>query len=334
MRTPSRLILVVTVLLVGLALVAGSPAAAAQPQLPSPSRWPLNGPVRQLRGFDPPKVRWAAGHRGIDLAANLGQPVLAAADGTVTFAGRVAGRGVVSVQHGAVRTTYEPVSPAVRVGARVRIGQPIGTVAAGSHCSRPCLHWGLREQQTYLDPAVLGGGQRPRLRLLSGADRAAAVRRAALEQAVSQAAGLPAWTGLVGRAIGHRFVRPVAGPVTSGFAMRLHPVLKVWKLHDGTDFGAACGTPIVAAAAGTVVAKSFSSGYGNRLMLAHGDVDGVAVQTSYNHAERYVVSAGQRVSRGQLVGFVGSTGYSTGCHLHLMVWRDGSLVNPMRWLPV
>lgn len=128
------------------------------------------------------------------------------------------------------------------------------------------------------------------------------------------------------------FMYPVPARITSRYGMRLHPVLGYWKLHDGTDFGAACGTPIRAAASGTVSERYYNSGYGNRLMIDHGRVDGDYVTTGYNHASRYIVGVGQRVSRGQVIGYVGSTGYSTGCHLHLMVWENGSVVNPMaRW---
>jgi murein DD-endopeptidase MepM/ murein hydrolase activator NlpD len=113
--------------------------------------------------------------------------------------------------------------------------------------------------------------------------------------------------------------------------MRFHPLLHVQKLHDGTDFGAACGTPIRAPYAGTVTAAYFNTGYGNRLMLDHGTVDGHRVVSGFNHATSYVVGVGDRVQQGQLVGFVGRTGYATGCHLHLMVWLDGRVVDPMTW---
>ena len=129
----------------------------------------------------------------------------------------------------------------------------------------------------------------------------------------------------------HGFIYPVNGPITSPFGMRFHPVLHVWKLHDGTDFGAACGAPIYAAYRGTVQERYFNAGYGNRLIIDHGQVDGTYVSTAYNHAIRYVVSPGQHVSQGQLIGYVGETGYATGCHLHLMVYLNGRMVNPMTW---
>lgn len=128
------------------------------------------------------------------------------------------------------------------------------------------------------------------------------------------------------------FIRPVGGRITSAYGQRLHPVTRVWKLHDGTDFGASCGTPIKAAASGTVSERYYNAGYGNRLMIDHGRINGTYVTTGYNHATSYTVSVGDRVSQGQTIGYVGSTGYSTGCHLHLMVWEDGSVVNPMsKW---
>ncbi|WP_375426550.1 peptidoglycan DD-metalloendopeptidase family protein [uncultured Friedmanniella sp.] len=129
----------------------------------------------------------------------------------------------------------------------------------------------------------------------------------------------------------HGFIYPVSAPITSPYGMRFHPVLHYWKLHDGTDFGASCGTAIHAAYAGRVAERYYNAGYGNRLMIDHGKVDGQYVTTGYNHAIRYVVSVGQHVRQGQVIGYVGTTGFSTGCHLHLMVWLNGSVVNPMTW---
>lgn len=125
------------------------------------------------------------------------------------------------------------------------------------------------------------------------------------------------------------FDYPVAGPITSPYGMRLHPVLHVWKLHDGTDFGAGCGTEIRAPRDGVVAEEYYNAGYGNRLMIDHGRVDGHYVTTGYNHAQRYIVQVGQQVRRGQVIGYVGTTGFSTGCHLHLMVWQDGTVVDPL-----
>jgi murein DD-endopeptidase MepM/ murein hydrolase activator NlpD len=131
--------------------------------------------------------------------------------------------------------------------------------------------------------------------------------------------------------VAHGFSYPVSAPITSPFGMRFHPVLHYWKLHDGTDFGAGCGTAIRAPYPGRVAERYYNAGYGNRLMIDHGNVDGRYVTTGYNHAIRYTVSVGQHVSKGQVIGYVGTTGFSTGCHLHLMIWLDGGLINPMTW---
>jgi murein DD-endopeptidase MepM/ murein hydrolase activator NlpD len=127
--------------------------------------WPLDPRPEVVAGFDPPTTAYGAGHRGVDLAGTTGQPVRAALDGVVTYAGLLAGRGVVVVSHGVTRTTYEPVDATVRVGDRVRAGQVIGRLAwTGSHC-RPaaCLHWGLLRGDTYLDPLSLVGAGPVRL---------------------------------------------------------------------------------------------------------------------------------------------------------------------------
>lgn len=114
-----------------------------------------------LRPWRPPPAPWAAGHRGVDLAARAGQRVRAAAAGRVSFAGPVAGRGVLTIElsgTGAppLRTSYEPVRPTVSRGARVVAGQVVGVVGAGPfHCAAGCLHWGLRRGDRYLDPLSL-----------------------------------------------------------------------------------------------------------------------------------------------------------------------------------
>ena len=125
---------------------------------------------------------------------------------------------------------------------------------------------------------------------------------------------------------------PVNGYVTSAFGYRKHPIYGYWGLHNGTDFGAGCGQPLYAAAAGTVMTKYFSASYGNRLYLNVGMVNGKNLTVIYNHALRYTVGTGQRVSRGQVVGYVGDTGWSTGCHLHSTVMVNGTPVNPMNWM--
>jgi murein DD-endopeptidase MepM/ murein hydrolase activator NlpD len=125
---------------------------------------------------------------------------------------------------------------------------------------------------------------------------------------------------------------PVAGRVTSPFGYRIHPIYGYYGLHDGTDFGAGCGSPMRAVADGTVVSAYYSSVYGNRLYLSVGRVNGASLVAVYNHASSYRVSVGDKVSRGETVGYVGSTGWSTGCHLHFTVLRNGDPVDPMGYL--
>lgn len=123
--------------------------------------WPVGTRPPVVRGWEPPATPYARGHRGVDLGAPPGAPVRAVAAGRVSFAGRVAGRGVVSVELTAtglppLRTTYEPVRASVREGDQVMPDQVVGTVEpTGSHCERTCVHWGLRRGGTYLDPLSL-----------------------------------------------------------------------------------------------------------------------------------------------------------------------------------
>ncbi|MFI5697797.1 M23 family metallopeptidase [Kribbella sp. NPDC051586] len=124
---------------------------------PAASDWPLQPRPEVLRGFELPAKPWLPGHRGVDLAGRPGQPVLAATPGTITYAGPLAGRGVITITTGPRRTTYEPVVPAVSVGTTVKTGTVIGRLsAAGSHClPRTCLHWGLAQANQYLNPLTL-----------------------------------------------------------------------------------------------------------------------------------------------------------------------------------
>jgi murein DD-endopeptidase MepM/ murein hydrolase activator NlpD len=121
---------------------------------------------------------------------------------------------------------------------------------------------------------------------------------------------------------------PVNGPITSGFGYRTHPVLGYQRLHAGTDFGAGTGSPIVAAASGTVISAGWTGGYGNATIIAHGS----GLATLYGHQSRLAVWAGTRVSKGQVIGYVGSTGMSTGPHLHFEVRRFGVPVDAVPYL--
>ncbi|MFC3505044.1 murein hydrolase activator EnvC family protein [Micromonospora krabiensis] len=144
---------------------------SAPPVVAGGFRWPVDGPPRPVRRFDPPPRPWLPGHRGVDLAAPPGATVRAAGPGTVLFAGPVAGRPVVTVGHSdGLRTTYEPARPSVAVGASVAAGDAVGVLLDG-HPGCPvaaCLHWGLRRGEEYLDPMALLGLGPVRLLPLDG----------------------------------------------------------------------------------------------------------------------------------------------------------------------
>ncbi|MFF3502966.1 murein hydrolase activator EnvC family protein [Streptomyces sp. NPDC003247] len=160
-----------TALLLGLLITVAAPVAWANPPPPPPATppppapappigrsWPVGTRPTVVRGWEPPATAYTRGHRGVDLTTAPGAPVRAAATGRVSYAGRVAGRGVVSVELTGtdLRTTYEPVRASVTRGDEVVAGEVIGTVEpTGSHCTTPCLHWGLLRGQTYLNPLTL-----------------------------------------------------------------------------------------------------------------------------------------------------------------------------------
>jgi murein DD-endopeptidase MepM/ murein hydrolase activator NlpD len=126
-----------------------------------------------------------------------------------------------------------------------------------------------------------------------------------------------------------RFIRPIAGaPITSGFGYRTDPITGQQALHAGIDFGASCGTPIHAGGSGVVLSAGPNGGYGNATVINHGG----GLATLYGHQSAFAVSAGQTVAQGQVIGYVGSTGKSTGCHLHFEVRVNGTPVNPLGYL--
>jgi len=124
---------------------------------------------------------------------------------------------------------------------------------------------------------------------------------------------------------GGGLMRPVAGRITSGYGMRYHPLFRTRRNHTGVDFGARMGTPISAAADGVVISTGYGRAYGNRVVIDHGG----GLATMYGHCSAVYVGAGQRVKKGQRIAAVGSTGWSTGPHLHFEVWVNGTPVNPM-----
>ncbi len=300
---PSHRIVAVPACLLVLALVALLPPVAAGAEDGGSWQWPL-GQRRVVTTFDPPATRYAAGHRGLDLPGTPGEPVRAVAVGRVVFSGTVAGVGVVSIAHGDERSTYQPVvRRRVATGDAVSAGDVLGSLGpAGTHCVTACLHLGRVRGEEYLDPG----------------ERLGAEARFVLVDPEGPLPLPPA--GALGD-----LTRPTSGPVTSAFGMRVHPVTGERKLHDGVDFGAPCGTPVRAAAAGTVVTSAHDGGYGLRVVIEHAD----GLRTGYAHLSSSAVSPGDRVDPRSQIGRVGTSGLSTGCHLHFMVERDGVPVDPM-----
>jgi murein DD-endopeptidase MepM/ murein hydrolase activator NlpD len=128
-------------------------------------------------------------------------------------------------------------------------------------------------------------------------------------------------------------IMPTAGWKSSDFGMRYDPYYKVWQLHAGTDIAAPSGQAIYAAADGRVIRAGWYGGYGNYTCISHGNYQGRDLSTCYGHQSVILVAAGQSVRRGQVIGRVGTTGASTGSHLHFEVRRDGAPENPLSWLP-
>lgn len=160
------LLSVTALVLSGTALPSTTASASPAPTPAMRGAWPVQ-PHVVVRGFEPPSQAWAVGHRGVDLAGTVGMPVVASLAGKVTFAGLVAGRGVVVISHGNTRTTYEPVIATVHRLDGVAAGDRIGALdVTQSHCfPAACLHWGWIRGNEYLDPLQLVGTA-PRVRLL------------------------------------------------------------------------------------------------------------------------------------------------------------------------
>ena len=123
------------------------------------------------------------------------------------------------------------------------------------------------------------------------------------------------------------FVRPVPGRVTSPFGWRIHPITHKPQFHMGVDFGANCGTPILASEAGKVSIAGWYGGLGNYVLINHGKIGGNSYSTGYGHQSKVAVHVGQTVKRGQVIGYVGTTGVSTGCHVHYNVFKNGKAIN-------
>ena len=167
--------------------------------------------------------------------------------------------------------------------------------------------------------------------LLAGI-RDKASKWAAIEAAAEQkkqaiiAAGSSAFGALPSG--GGQLLWPAAGPVTSGYGYRTHPIFGDQRMHTGIDIGAPYGAPVVTSDGGSVLFAGVMSGYGNVIVVDHGG----GLSTTYNHLSAFLVSSGQSVGRGSQIGSVGCSGYCTGPHLHFEVRVNGSPVDPMPYL--
>ena len=128
------------------------------------------------------------------------------------------------------------------------------------------------------------------------------------------------------------FIRPVPGRITSPFGTRMHPIFKRKIFHSGVDIGAPYGTSIKAANSGRVIFVGWYSGYGKVVIIDHGKINGIPTTTLYAHMSVTKVSKGAHVAKGTIVGKVGTTGYSTGPHLHFEVRQKGNPVNPLKFI--
>lgn len=130
------------------------------------------------------------------------------------------------------------------------------------------------------------------------------------------------------------FLRPVSGRVTSPFGNRVHPIFKRTIFHSGIDFGMPMGAQVKAANSGKVIYVGWYGGYGKVVIIDHGKVNGVPVTSLYAHLSSYRVSNGASIYKGQVIGNVGTTGYSTGPHLHFEIRENGKPVNPSKYAPI
>jgi len=175
------------------------------------------------------------------------------------------------------------------------------------------------EELSAAQEAELENFIRARQRLEEERREAADAERRRAAQLAGQAVPPPENTGAPGT-----FSWPASGPITDPFGMRMHPITHQWKMHSGMDIGAPMGSTITAAAGGKIIYAGWEGGYGNTIIIDHGG----NTSTLYGHCSQLFVSEGQEVQRGQAIGAVGSTGESTGPHLHFEIRINGVPVDP------
>lgn len=159
-------------------------------------------------------------------------------------------------------------------------------------------------------------------------ERLAEEERARLEKEAQSSSGSSGSSS--GNSAGTKsgWIRPVGGVMNSTFGWRVHPIYGTRKFHAGDDFPVGCGTPVKAAHSGTILQTTYNSAAGNKLIMSNGMNNGHVITTSYHHLQSFAVSPGTKVSAGDVIAYVGTTGSSTGCHLHFEVHEDGTAVDP------
>ncbi|WP_371163760.1 peptidoglycan DD-metalloendopeptidase family protein [Buchananella felis] len=174
-----------------------------------------------------------------------------------------------------------------------------------------------------------------RIAQLDAEEAAAAAAAAAAQNNAAPPASGGAGTGGSGGTGGYGgsglFRYPVDGnpEVTSGYGWRIHPILGYPKFHDGVDLGSPCGQPVYAIEAGTTFDVYYDTGGGNMVYIHHGNIGGNNYNSGYLHLQSSTVGGGQYVNRGDLIGYVGTTGRSSGCHLHFEIWKNGATTDPL-----
>ncbi|MDR0837895.1 MAG: M23 family metallopeptidase [Propionibacteriaceae bacterium] len=269
--------------------------------------WPVIGPV--IRPFNKPTQAWSAGHRGIDIAATAGTPIVAAASGYISWTGVVAGVASITITHyDGLRTSYLPVASSVTKGQTVVAGEIIGVLLAGHTDTADALHLGLRRGDEYLDPLAW---------LASSLARAAGPIRL-----LPEGVQVPT-TPSLGAVSPAESNWPVTGPITSPYGWR--PWGDETRFHSGVDIGVPCGTPVATPWPGQVVSVAYNWSLGNYMVVQHPG----GIRSTFAHLSEHLAREGTYVEAREVIALSGTTGESTGCHLHWATSRDGTSLDPM-----